>query len=68
MRRFLRSGLGLRSGETADSLESVRMAKKDGVPVIGLVNTVGSTIARESDAGVPIYRFGRGILILHREE
>merc|ERR1719247_703924 len=43
------------SGETADSLESVRIAKKNGVPVIGLVNTVGSTIARESDAGVYLH-------------
>ena len=37
------------SGETADSLAALRLAKKKGVPVLGIVNVVGSSIARESD-------------------
>ena len=37
------------SGETADSLAALRLAKDKGVPVLGVVNVVGSSIARESD-------------------
>lgn len=37
------------SGETADSIAALRMAKEKGAPVIGIVNVVGSTIYRESD-------------------
>lgn len=37
------------SGETADSLAALRELKKQGVPVVGLVNVVGSSIAREAD-------------------
>ena len=37
------------SGETADSIAAMRLAKDKGVPVIGVVNVVGSTIAREAD-------------------
>ena len=37
------------SGETADSLAALRLAKEKGIPVIGIVNVVGSSIARESD-------------------
>ena len=37
------------SGETADSLAALRLAKEKGVPVMGIVNVVGSSIARESD-------------------
>src|SRR5207248_1661045 len=37
------------SGETADTLEALRAAKAAGSTVIGLVNVVGSTIAREAD-------------------
>ena len=37
------------SGETADSLAALRLAKKQGLLVIGVVNVVGSSIARESD-------------------
>lgn len=37
------------SGETADTLAALRIAKEQGVPVVGLCNVVGSTIARESD-------------------
>ncbi|WP_343250895.1 glutamine--fructose-6-phosphate transaminase (isomerizing) [Diplocloster hominis] len=37
------------SGETADSLAALREAKAHGVPVLGIVNVVGSSIAREAD-------------------
>jgi glucosamine--fructose-6-phosphate aminotransferase (isomerizing) len=37
------------SGETADSLAALRAAKAKGVPVLAIVNVVGSTIAREAD-------------------
>lgn len=40
------------SGETADTLAALREAKTKGVPVIGIVNVVGSTIARETDGGI----------------
>ncbi|KKW32775.1 MAG: Isomerizing Glutamine-fructose-6-phosphate aminotransferase [Candidatus Uhrbacteria bacterium GW2011_GWA2_52_8d] len=40
------------SGETADTLEAVREAKRKNVLALGLVNVVGSSIARETDAGV----------------
>ncbi len=43
------------SGETADTLAAVREAQSKGVPVYGIVNTVGSTIARETDAGVYLH-------------
>lgn len=38
------------SGETADTLAALREAKKQGVKVLSIVNVVGSSIARESDA------------------
>ena len=37
------------SGETADSLAALRMAKDKGVKTLGIVNVVGSSIAREAD-------------------
>lgn len=37
------------SGETADSLAALREAKAQGVPTLGIVNVVGSSIAREAD-------------------
>ncbi len=40
------------SGETADTLAAIREAKTKGALTLGIVNTVGSTIARETDAGV----------------
>ncbi|KKS30731.1 MAG: Isomerizing Glutamine-fructose-6-phosphate aminotransferase [Parcubacteria group bacterium GW2011_GWC2_42_11] len=40
------------SGETADTLEAIREAKRKGALTLGIVNTVGSTIARETDAGI----------------
>ncbi len=40
------------SGETADTLAAIREAKHKGALTLGIVNTVGSTIARETDAGI----------------
>jgi glucosamine--fructose-6-phosphate aminotransferase (isomerizing) len=40
------------SGETADTLAALREAKRKGALVLGLVNVVGSSIARETVAGV----------------
>ncbi len=40
------------SGETADTLASVRKGKELGLLTLGMVNVVGSTIARETDAGI----------------
>jgi len=43
------------SGETADTLASLREAKKKGNLTIGITNVVGSTQARETDAGFYTY-------------
>ncbi len=43
------------SGETADTLGALREAKRKGAIALGICNVVGSTIARESDAGVYIH-------------
>ena len=43
------------SGETADTLAAVREAKAKGATVLGIVNVVGSTIARETDGGVYVH-------------
>ena len=43
------------SGETADTLAAVRRAKEAGVLTLGVCNVVGSTIARETDAGVYLH-------------
>jgi glucosamine--fructose-6-phosphate aminotransferase (isomerizing) len=43
------------SGETIDTLEAMREAKRKGSYVLGICNVVGSTIARESEAGVYIH-------------
>ncbi len=40
------------SGETADTLAAIRLAKQSGATVIGICNVVGSSIPRETDAGV----------------
>ena len=37
------------SGETADSLAALRLAKENGLKTLGIVNVVGSSIAREAD-------------------
>ena len=39
------------SGETADTLEATKIAKKKGATVLGIVNSVGSSIARETHEG-----------------
>ncbi|HEV8537365.1 MAG TPA: glutamine--fructose-6-phosphate transaminase (isomerizing), partial [Bacteroidota bacterium] len=43
------------SGETADTLAALQEAKARGATVLGIVNVVGSTIARETEAGVYIH-------------
>jgi len=43
------------SGETADTLAALKEAKKKGALCLGVCNVVGSSIARESDAGVYIH-------------
>ena len=43
------------SGETADTLAAMKEAQKNNVPVYGICNTVGSTIARETKAGVYLH-------------
>lgn len=43
------------SGETADTLAALREGKHKGALILGVVNSVGSTIARETDAGVYIH-------------
>ncbi|MCQ2215323.1 MAG: glutamine--fructose-6-phosphate transaminase (isomerizing) [Bacteroidales bacterium] len=40
------------SGETADTLAAIRMAKERGALILGVCNVVGSSIARETDAGI----------------
>lgn len=40
------------SGETADTIVAIEQAKKNGAIILGIVNAVGSSIARISDAGV----------------
>ncbi|HEX6931011.1 MAG TPA: glutamine--fructose-6-phosphate transaminase (isomerizing) [Streptosporangiaceae bacterium] len=43
------------SGETADTAFAVREVKRKGGQVVGLVNVVGSTIARECDGGIYLH-------------
>ncbi len=43
------------SGETADTLAALREAKQRGALALGVVNTVGSAIARDTDAGVYLH-------------
>jgi glucosamine--fructose-6-phosphate aminotransferase (isomerizing) len=40
------------SGETADTLAALRLAREKGALVLGICNVVGSTLSRETDAGV----------------
>jgi glucosamine--fructose-6-phosphate aminotransferase (isomerizing) len=55
-RSLARSGAGVlaitQSGETADTLASTKKAKEQGLLTLGVVNVVGSSIARETAAGV----------------
>ncbi len=43
------------SGETADTLAALKEAKKRGAKTMGIINVVGSTIAREADTGIYIH-------------
>lgn len=43
------------SGETADTLAAVKEARQKGATVIGFVNVVGSSIARETEAGIYLH-------------
>jgi glucosamine--fructose-6-phosphate aminotransferase (isomerizing) len=43
------------SGETADTLAALREAKERGALALGVINAVGSTIARETDAGIYLH-------------
>jgi glucosamine--fructose-6-phosphate aminotransferase (isomerizing) len=43
------------SGETADTLAALREARDKGALALGVVNAVGSTVARESDAGIYLH-------------
>jgi len=43
------------SGETIDTLEAMREARRKGAKVLGITNVVGSTIARESEGGVYVH-------------
>lgn len=43
------------SGETADTLAAIKLAKEKGATVLGVCNVVGSTIARETEAGVYLH-------------
>jgi len=43
------------SGETADVLAALREAKKNGAKTLGIINVVGSTIAREVDSGIYLH-------------
>jgi glucosamine--fructose-6-phosphate aminotransferase (isomerizing) len=43
------------SGETADVLAALREAKRKGAKTLGIINTVGSTIAREVDSGIYLH-------------
>src|SRR5690606_13702713 len=43
------------SGETADTLAALREARQRGATVLGIVNVVGSTIAREADGGIYLH-------------
>ncbi len=43
------------SGETADTLGALREARRKGHPTLAIVNTVGSTIAREANGGIYLH-------------
>lgn len=43
------------SGETADTLAAIKEAKNKGAKTLGIVNVVGSTIAREVDSGIYVH-------------
>jgi glucosamine--fructose-6-phosphate aminotransferase (isomerizing) len=43
------------SGETADTLAAMQEAERNGAPTMGIVNAVGSTIARQTDYGIYLH-------------
>ena len=43
------------SGETADTLAAIELAKERGAMIFGIVNAVGSSIARQTDTGIYIH-------------
>jgi glucosamine--fructose-6-phosphate aminotransferase (isomerizing) len=43
------------SGETADTLAAMHEAERNGAPTMGIVNAVGSTIARQTDYGIYLH-------------
>ena len=43
------------SGETADTLAAIELAKQHGAMIFGIVNAVGSSIARQTDTGIYIH-------------
>ena len=43
------------SGETADTLAAIQLAKRYGALIFGIVNAIGSSIARETDTGIYIH-------------
>lgn len=43
------------SGETADTLAAIELAKEKGACIFGIVNAVGSSIARQTDTGIYIH-------------
>jgi glucosamine--fructose-6-phosphate aminotransferase (isomerizing) len=43
------------SGETADTLAALSEAKKKGAQTLGIINVIGSSIARETDSGIYLY-------------
>lgn len=43
------------SGETADTLSAIQLAKQHGALIFGIVNAVGSSIARETDTGIYLH-------------
>ena len=43
------------SGETADTLAAIKNSKEKGATTVGIVNAVGSSIARETDCGIYIH-------------
>lgn len=54
------------SGETYDVLAAVQELKRKGARVLGVVNVVGSAIAREADGGVYVHMRPRGLRRLHQ--
>ena len=54
-----RSSAVSRSGETIDTLMAVQEARQSGGRVRGIVNAVGSSIAREADGGIQTHLRGK---------